>query len=56
MGILETIGRQAIEHPEYLAAWSHGFLAALALRRGRIEAILDKLIPVGSESGGEGKS
>lgn len=32
-------------HPQELLLWTNGFFCALALRRARIEGILDKVLP-----------
>lgn len=32
-------------NPQPILIWSHGFFFALALKRGRIEQILDKALP-----------
>jgi len=44
--MIDKIIEVAMSNPVILGAWTHGFLAALALRRGRIEMLLDKVLPV----------
>jgi hypothetical protein len=54
--IVESIGSISefvAQHPKEILIWSNGFFMALALRRGRIEALLDKAAPV---PGGPGET
>jgi hypothetical protein len=43
--MIDTITSVAMNHPDDILLWTHGFLAALALRRGRIEAIIGRILP-----------
>jgi len=49
--MIDQIIDSVTNHPREILIWSHGFLAALALRRGRIETILDKVVPTPGGSG-----
>jgi hypothetical protein len=45
----------ATAHPTELLLWTHGFGWALALRRGRIEALISRITP-GSSGDNDGSS
>jgi len=47
-----TLVEWATANPTDLLIWTHGFGWALALRRGRIRAVLDRLTPDSSGEGG----
>lgn len=53
---LATVSQTIAEHPQEILIWTNGFFCALALRRGRIEALFSKVLPVpssDSEKGGD---
>lgn len=51
--IVETIGSVGdfvAQHPKEILIWSNGFFMALALRRRRIEVLLDQAVPISGDS------
>jgi hypothetical protein len=52
---IDFIMNVATNHPVKILLWTHGFFVALALRRGRVKAVLDKALPGQSdnEKGGD---
>jgi len=48
-----TLVEWATANPTDLLIWTHGFGWALALRRGRIRAVLDRLTPGSSGKDGD---
>jgi hypothetical protein len=45
----ELVPSWLAEHPQEVLIWTHGFFVALALRRGRIEGVISRVVPAGSE-------
>jgi hypothetical protein len=43
--MIEAVPTWAVEHSRELLLWSHGFFVALALRRGRIRQLLNRVTP-----------
>lgn len=47
--MFENYTELILNNPQPILIWSHGFFFALALKRGRIEKILDWFMPVKTE-------
>jgi len=43
--MIDQLIQLVTDHPEEIVIWTHGFGWALALRRGRIKTILDRVMP-----------
>lgn len=49
MPLFENIIQTVAQHPQEILIWTNGFFCALALRRTRIEAAFDKVLPTKNE-------
>jgi len=52
---LSIITDFAANHPQELLIWTNGFFCALALRRGRVEALFNKVLPISETEEGAGE-
>lgn len=47
--MIEQLPQFLAQHPQELLIWTNGFFCALALRRGRIEALFSKVLPTNNK-------
>lgn len=48
-----SITQLVAQHPQQILLWTNGFFCALALKRGRIEALFDKVLPTSGDKENE---